>query len=61
MTSTCWAPVVADGWRIYDVNVLGAWLVQTYQSTFAQEVSASGIEGLITKLAERNKQLASRK
>ena len=52
---------VADGWRIYDVNVLGAWLVQTYQSTFAQEVSASGIEGLITKLAERNKQLASRK
>ena len=52
---------VADGWRIYDVNVLGAWLVQTYQSTFAQEVSASGIEGLITKLPERNKQLASRK
>lgn len=52
---------VADGWRIYDVNVLGAWLVQTYQSTFAQEVSASGIDGLIAKLAERNKQLASRK
>lgn len=49
------------GWKIYDVNVLGAWLVQTYQSSFAQEVSASGIDGLITKLVERNKQLATRK
>lgn len=48
------------GWKIYDVNVLGAWLVQTYQSSFAQEVSASGIDGLIAKLAERNKQLASK-
>jgi len=52
---------VDGGWRIYDVNVLGAWLVQTYQSSFAQEVSASGIDGLIAKLVERNKQLASRK
>jgi phospholipid transport system substrate-binding protein len=50
-----------DGWKIYDVNVLGAWLVQTYQSSFAQEVSASGMDGLIAKLAERNKQLAARK
>jgi phospholipid transport system substrate-binding protein len=50
-----------DGWKIYDVNVLGAWLVQTYQSSFAQEVSASGVDGLISKLAERNKQLAARK
>ncbi len=49
------------GWKIYDVNVLGAWLVQTYQSSFAQEVSASGIDGLIAKLVERNKQLAARK
>jgi len=49
------------GWKIYDVNVLGAWMVQTYQSSFAQEVSASGIDGLIAKLVERNKQLASRK
>ena len=50
-----------DGWKIYDVNVLGAWLVQTYQSSFAQEVNASGIDGLIAKLVERNKQLAARK
>lgn len=52
---------VDGGWKIYDVNVLGAWLVQTYQSSFAQEVSASGIDGLIAKLVERNKQLATRK
>ena len=49
------------GWKIYDVNVLGAWLVQTYQSSFAQEVSASGVDGLIAKLVERNKQLAAKK
>lgn len=48
-------------WKVYDVNVLGAWLVQTYQSSFAQEVSASGIDGLIAKLVERNKQLAAKK
>jgi phospholipid transport system substrate-binding protein len=41
--------------------VLGAWLVQTYQSSFAQEVNASGVDGLIGKLAERNKQLAAKK
>lgn len=52
---------VGSGWKVYDVNVLGAWLVQTYQSSFAQEVSASGIDGLIAKLAERNKQLATKK
>lgn len=50
-----------EGWKVYDVNVLGAWLVQTYQSSFAQEVNASGIDGLIAKLVERNKQLANKK
>ncbi len=50
-----------NAWKIYDVNVLGAWLVQTYQSNFAEEVNANGIDGLIAKLTERNKQLASKK
>jgi phospholipid transport system substrate-binding protein len=45
----------ADGWRIYDVNVLGVWLVENYRNSFAQEIGASGIDGLLTKLAERNK------
>ncbi|QTN22347.1 ABC transporter substrate-binding protein [Rhizobacter sp. AJA081-3] len=44
-----------DGWKIYDVNVLGVWLVQNYTSSFAQEIGANGIDGLIAKLVERNK------
>ena len=43
------------GWKIYDVNVLGVWLVQSYQNMFAQEIGTSGIDGLITKLTARNK------
>ncbi len=45
----------ATGWKIYDLNVVGVWLVETYRTQFAQEINASGIDGLITKLAERNK------
>ena len=43
------------GWKIYDVNVLGVWLVEQYKSSFAQEIGAIGIDGLIGKLAEKNK------
>lgn len=43
-----------DGWKIYDVNVLGVWLVQSYRSSFAQEIGANGVDGLIKKLIERN-------
>jgi phospholipid transport system substrate-binding protein len=46
------------GWRIFDVNVFGAWLVQTYKGTFASEISKSGIDGLIKTLSEKNKRLA---
>ena len=49
-----------QGWKIYDINVLGAWLVQTYTSTFASEIGKNGVDGLIKKLAERNQQLASK-
>lgn len=48
-----------DGWKIYDVNVLGIWLVENYRSTFAQEISKGGIDGLINSLAERNKVAAA--
>jgi phospholipid transport system substrate-binding protein len=43
------------GWKIYDLNVLGVWLVETYRTQFAQEISARGIDGLIATLALRNK------
>nr|WP_232062271.1 ABC transporter substrate-binding protein [Variovorax sp. PBS-H4] len=48
-------PGEAGGWKIYNFNVLGVWLVDTYRSQFAQEINAKGIDGLITALAERNK------
>lgn len=44
-----------SGWRIYNLNVLGVWLVETYRSQFAQEINAKGIDGLIAKLSERNR------
>lgn len=50
----------AAGWKIYDINVLGAWLVETYKSTFASEISKGGIDGLIKTLSEKNKKLASK-
>lgn len=43
------------GWKIYDLNVLGVWMVETYRTQFAQEITARGIDGLITTLAQRNK------
>jgi phospholipid transport system substrate-binding protein len=43
------------GWKIYDLNVLGVWLVETYRTQFAQEINAKGIDGLIAMLAQRNK------
>jgi phospholipid transport system substrate-binding protein len=46
-------------WKIYDVNVLGVWLVENYRNSFAQEIGANGIDGLIAKLAERNKAAAA--
>ena len=43
-----------DSWKIFDVNVLGIWLVSQYRNSFSQEINAGGLDGLIAKLAERN-------
>lgn len=48
-------PGEGAGWKIYNLNVLGAWLVETYRSDFAQQISAKGLDGLIATLTERNK------
>jgi phospholipid transport system substrate-binding protein len=50
-----------DAWKIYDVNVLGVWLVEQYRNSFAQEIGSNGIDGLIAKLAERNSKAAAAK
>lgn len=48
-------PGQGSGWKIYDLNVLGVWLVETYRGQFAQEIGAKGIDGLIATLSQRNK------
>ena len=49
-----------SGWKIYDLNVLGVWLVETYKSQFAQEINTKGIDGLIANLVQRNKSAAGK-
>ncbi|MGC3983507.1 MAG: ABC transporter substrate-binding protein [Pseudorhodoferax sp.] len=48
-------PGEGAGWKIYNLNVMGIWLVETYRSQFSQEINAKGIDGLIAALAQRNK------
>ena len=48
-------PGEGAGWKIYNLNVLGVWLVETYRSQFAQEINAKGIDGLIDTLVARSK------
>jgi phospholipid transport system substrate-binding protein len=48
-------PDTASGWRIYNFNLLGVWLVDNYRTQFSQEINAKGVDGLIATLAERNK------
>lgn len=43
-----------QGWKIYDLNVENIWLIQNYRNQFSQEISRSGIDGLIAALNKRN-------
>ena len=51
----------ANGWRVYDMNIMGVWLVEAYRNQFANQISQNGVEGLVKFLQERNKQLAAAK
>ncbi|MFZ2651318.1 MAG: ABC transporter substrate-binding protein [Burkholderiaceae bacterium] len=42
------------GWKIYDVNVLGVWLMQNYRSSFAHSIGQGGIDALIAELVTKN-------
>ncbi|WP_264568119.1 MlaC/ttg2D family ABC transporter substrate-binding protein [Rhodoferax antarcticus] len=48
-------PGEGAGWKVYNLNVLGVWLVDTYRSQFSAEINAKGIDGLIATLSARNK------
>ena len=48
------------GWKIFDLNVLGIWLVENYRSQFSKEINAGGVDGLIKSLSDRNKSNAKK-
>lgn len=49
-------PGQGSGWKIYDLNVVGVWLVDNYRPQFAQQINSGGLDALIASLAERNRQ-----
>lgn len=48
-------PGEGSGWMIFDLNVLGVWLIENYRTQFTKEINAGGIDALIASLAARNK------
>lgn len=62
-------PVQADylmekgekGWKVVDVRFAGISLAANYKTTFAQEVSAGGIDALLEHLTRRNKDLEAKR
>jgi phospholipid transport system substrate-binding protein len=47
-----------DGWKIYDIDMGGAWLIRVYQQQFAGQLSQGGVDGLIKFLQEHNARVA---
>jgi phospholipid transport system substrate-binding protein len=50
-----------NGWKVYDMNIMGVWLVEAYRNQFTNQINQNGIDGLIKFLNERNQQLATAK
>ncbi len=44
------------GWKIYDINMMGAWMIQVYRQQFAAQLAKGGVDGLIKYLAAHNAQ-----
>ena len=53
-------PGEGSGWKIFDLNVMGIWLVENYRSQFSKEINAGGMDGLIKSLSDRNKSNAKK-
>ena len=53
-------PGVGSGWKIYNLNVMGVWLMETFRSQFSQEINAKGVDGLIATLKSRNQAMTSK-
>jgi ABC-type transporter MlaC component len=44
----------ASGWKIYDIDMMGSWLIQVYQQQFTDQMARGGVDGLIKFLAAHN-------
>ncbi|PSB91572.1 MlaC/ttg2D family ABC transporter substrate-binding protein [Candidatus Pandoraea novymonadis] len=49
------------GWKVYDINVMGAWLIEAYRGQFAAKVNSGGVDGLINFLVDCNQRFLSGK
>jgi phospholipid transport system substrate-binding protein len=50
-----------DAWKIYDFNVLGLWATDSFRSQFSRDLSGGGVDALIARLSEKNKQITGSK
>jgi phospholipid transport system substrate-binding protein len=47
------------GWKIYDINMMGAWLIEVYRRQFNDIVARDGVAGLIKYLERHNARAAA--
>lgn len=45
---------VGGEWKIYDIDMSGAWLIQVYQNQFKAQLAQGGVDGLIKYLTAHN-------
>ncbi|WP_236693657.1 MlaC/ttg2D family ABC transporter substrate-binding protein [Robbsia andropogonis] len=45
-----------EGYRIYDIDLMGIWMVQVYKQQFAAQLQAGGVDALIKYLKAHNAQ-----
>jgi len=49
----------SGGWKIYDINMMGAWLIEVYRRQFADIVARDGVDGLVKYLVRHNARAAA--
>ncbi|HSH72583.1 MAG TPA: ABC transporter substrate-binding protein [Methylophilaceae bacterium] len=49
-----------ESWKVFDIVIEGVSLVTNYRGQFSTEVRQSGLDGLIQKLADKNKQAGTK-
>jgi ABC-type transporter MlaC component len=43
-----------NDWKIYDIDMAGAWLIQVYQGQFKEVLQRGGVDALIDFLKTHN-------